>query len=206
MAPRLRKRDGPNAPTPTPRSLNLSISAAAQAAVRSQHRQGTGAAAGTAHRPLPTRVPPKPAVPPMATMVPKTDEDIERMAKRLKAAHTVPDKLAPPKVSLPSTAVASARRNFIPSAAAPMPDLAAVSSESLFLRGLLATDLKKIKRCASFSDVFVRLNGACVYQILLRAHSCCEDAWYVSVLFWSQSSQGASVLPVFAFGIRAHPR
>ena len=142
----------------------------------------------------------------MATMVPKTDEDIERMAKRLKAAHTVPDKLAPPKVSLPSTAVASARRNFIPSAAAPMPDLAAVSSESLFLRGLLATDLKKIKRCASFSDVFVRLNGACVYQILLRAHSCCEDAWYVSVLFWSQSSQGASVLPVFAFGIRAHPR
>lgn len=146
LAPRLRNRTALGDTAPAPRPLPPTAPAATRAPLTSQHRQGTGAAAATAHR----QVAPKP---PTSTTVPKTDEDIQRMAKMLKDAQKAPENLPPPKLtaslSLPSTGMGAARRAVPAASARVMPDLSAVSSESIFLRGLLAANPKDIRRCAS---------------------------------------------------------
>jgi hypothetical protein len=134
-APRLRKR-----PTDLDTDANAVLSI--------QRRQENGGLARVTSNMIPTsnqvpRIPPKPDAPPSTSAVPKSDEEIERVAKRLKAAYEAAPtvKLAP----LPAARMATARRNMTTAAAARMPDLAPVSSEKKFLWGLLATDLQKLK-------------------------------------------------------------
>lgn len=120
------------------------------------------------HRPPP---PPNPAPQRPTTTVPKTDAEIERMAQKLKQSHTAGAtvKLAP----LPSATTAGrssgtgTARKVSAATAARLPDLAAVSSETLFLRGLLAADLTEVKRCAYVSTrefLFVVYKVACVFK------------------------------------------
>lgn len=151
LAPRLRKQPAPADTTTAPPSSHLSVDRRVV-----EHRQGSGVPASTTNNHRVPQLPPKPAAPPPASTVPQTDEEIEQMAKRLKAARTAAPsvKLAP----LPTAGRSTARRN-IPAATAPrLPDLSAVSSEQLFLRGLLAVDVKDVRRCAShLYQLFVRL-------------------------------------------------